>query len=130
MTSVYGAPNLSQHAGVLNSVPSLSMEHIMQQAIWCDHPFIVYELRTEWHAVPGLYIFAGIQDGMWKPLYVGKTDSFRDRLTYHDKWNQAIALGMTHIHASVLHDARARAQLEQQFISMLQPPLNVQHRKF
>ena len=40
---------------------------------WLGQDFNVCEYHGDWNAVPGLYIFAGVDStaGVWRPLYVG-----------------------------------------------------------
>ncbi|MBD2626450.1 GIY-YIG nuclease family protein [Trichormus variabilis] len=90
--------------------------------------FEVFAENTAWNKVPGLYIFAHLQGNMWTALYVGKTINFSSRLPDHDRLDEAIKLGATHIHAVVIPQQRQRDILEQMLIQYLQPPLNDHYR--
>lgn len=101
-------------------------------ADWLDYEFEVNDPDTVafWHAVPGLYIFAGVNlAGEWFPLYIGSTESLAGRLPYHPKWLVAKLFGATHIHARMERLKNTRESLEQKLIQTYQPRLNVQHRR-
>ena len=96
---------------------------------WLDYEFRVYGPDTDWYAVPGLYIFAGLNSaGGWLALYIGSTESLAERLPAHPRWQEAVRLGATHIHARVEQHKETRLALEQELIQACQPRLNVQHR--
>lgn len=94
---------------------------------WGSWEFEIYELNTNWNDVGGVYIFTSELPLLypWEPLYIGKTGSFKDRLTSsHDKWDEAIAKGMDHIHVMVVPLADNRAIIEELLIQRYNPPLN------
>ena len=107
---------------------------------WGGDEFSVhdYNTTTDWPAVSGVYVFAkrgawtglGLGQGNpmdWKSLYVGETESFKNRLdlSNHEKWESAVELGVTHIH--IRHEGMiARKLLEALLIQELKPPLNTQ----
>jgi hypothetical protein len=94
---------------------------------WLSYEFTVYGPNTTWHAVGGVYIFCAVKpQNQWEPLYVGQTDSFADRIPSHEKWNAAVRLGATHVHARMIHLRSARDAVERELIQALHPPLNVQ----
>lgn len=90
--------------------------------------FEAYGRNEGWNDVPGLYIFSYLKGGSWYAVYVGQASSFRERLPNHERLNEAIQKGATHIHATVVREQPRRDALEQMLISHLQPPLNTQHR--
>ena len=92
-------------------------------------PFEVNDLNVAWKDVPGLYIFTYQTSGGWYPLYVGQADSLRDRLLNHERLNEAIQKGATHIHALVVGQQINRDKWERMLIQNLQPPMNTQHRR-
>ena len=97
---------------------------------WLGLEFHVYGPSTNWHAVPGLYVFAGVNSANeWYALYIGKAESLAERLPTHERWLEATQLGATHVHARVEQQAGRRATLEKQLIENYQPRLNVQHRQ-
>lgn len=91
--------------------------------------FDVYDRHQDWDVVAGLYIFSyqGATTS-WHALYVGQTDDFSSRLPSHDRLNEAVQLGATHIHACVVPSQSNRDLWERQLIQNLQPPLNSQNR--
>ncbi|MEO6835576.1 MAG: hypothetical protein ABI231_06680 [Candidatus Tumulicola sp.] len=52
-----------------------------------------------WNDVPGNYIFAKLVNGSWSPVYIGESDSLKNRHTSHDKEACTKRNGATHIHA-------------------------------
>lgn len=92
--------------------------------------FEIYDRNEGWNKVAGLYIFSHLgADGLWQALYVGQTDDFSSRLPSHDRLNEAIRRGATHIHALVVPLAANRDRWEKMLIQNLQPPLNEQLKK-
>ena len=89
----------------------------------------IYDPSTTWNKVAGIYIFA-YRSGPtnWIALYVGQTDDFSSRMPSHDRWDEAVRLGASHIHALVIPLAANRDRLEKMLIQTLQPSMNVQHR--
>jgi hypothetical protein len=91
--------------------------------------FTIYDPNTvTWNAVAGLYIFAYDDGQYWRALYVGKTEDFSARIPSHERFDEAVRRGATHVHAAVIPQAANRDTWEQLLIAQLQPPLNVQHR--
>jgi len=100
---------------------------VQQIANWLSNDFHVYGPGTSWNNVGGIYIFTRLNaQGLWLPLYVGKTESFADRLPNHERWQEAMRRGATHIHAKAVRQAASRDQLERDLIQAYQPPLNDQ----
>ena len=90
--------------------------------------FDVYDRNEGWRNLAGLYIFCCVVNGIWQALYVGQTVSFRDRLPSHERLDEAVKHGATHVHALVLPGKQDRDLGEQMLIKYLQPPLNDQYR--
>jgi hypothetical protein len=91
--------------------------------------FEVHSKDAAWNAVGGIYMMCGVAlNGTWDPKYIGKADSFKDRLCSHDKWDPATILGATHVHALVVPQSAERDRIEKMLIEHFNPPLNVQHR--
>ena len=91
--------------------------------------FTIYDSAVTWNKVAGLYIFAYRTDEVhWTALYVGQAEDFSVRLPSHEKWNSAVRLGATHIHALVVPLAANRDKWEKMLIQHLQPRMNVQYR--
>ena len=90
--------------------------------------FEVYAQNISWNDVPGLYIFSYERIHNWYALYVGKAESFQTRLPNHERLNEAVRMGATHIHAMVVRQRFNRDEWERMLIKNLQPPLNIHHR--
>ncbi len=90
--------------------------------------FDVFGSNDGWRSVGGLYIFAYYDGQHWRPLYIGQTDDFSSRLPLHERLDEAIRLGATHIHTLVVQHAENRDTWERMLIDHLQPRMNVQFR--
>jgi len=91
--------------------------------------FEVLAKNEGWNAVAGLYIFAHqLQNGNWRAIYIGQTDNFSLRMPNHERLNEAIQAGATHIHAKVVGSQQDRDLWESLLIQNLQPQLNQRHR--
>lgn len=86
--------------------------------------FKVYGSSTTWNKVAGLYIFAYQNGQHWYALYVGQTDDFSSRLNSHERWDEAVRKGATHIHALSVPLAANRDRYEKMLIQHLQPRMN------
>ncbi len=112
---------------------------------FCDntgekYTFEVYPRKTEefksWGLlVGGVYMFikrGANQHGPWhKILYIGQTESFKDRVNYnHNKWFSAKRMGFTHIcvlqidNRDWMDRERIRRLIEKRLILVYNPPLN------
>jgi excinuclease UvrABC nuclease subunit len=72
----------------------------------------LYPLRTEFRALPGVYMFTKrAANGNWDVLYVGQTHDLQRRvgsgLSQHHKINKAVGLGATHIGVLIVHGTEA-----------------------
>lgn len=90
--------------------------------------FTICDSNTGWNKVAGLYIFAYLDGQYWRALYVGKADDFSSRLPSHERLDEAVRKGATHIHAVVVPQAANRDNWERMLIQHLQPPMNQQFR--
>jgi excinuclease UvrABC nuclease subunit len=90
--------------------------------------FKVYTQDANWNNVAGLYIFAYHDGQYWRALYVGQADDFSSRLPSHERLEEAVQYGATHIHALAVQQAAKRDQWERMLIQHLQPSMNVQCR--
>ncbi len=94
---------------------------------WLSYDFTVYVPNTTWNDVAGVYIFSGINpQNQWVALYVGQTDSFRNRIPSHEKWSPAVRAGATHVHARAESLEATRLAIERELIQAFQPSLNSQ----
>lgn len=99
------------------------------QVSWGGYEFSVVESpeTAAWNDVPGVYIFAKLDatGRWWQPLYIGETTSFKNRLTtHHERWQDAISSGVTHIHARVVANQYDRIAIERQLIESFAPAMN------
>ena len=93
------------------------------------YAYDVYSISSPWNDVPGNYVFAGQQGGIWQLLYVGQCDSFSERIPSHERWAEAVQRGATHVLAQTNTAGEpARLAQERDIIGRHQPPMNVQHR--
>lgn len=103
---------------------------VVNQVLWLNHPFHICAFSGSWRDVGGIYILSGIcpVNGWWLAYYIGQTDSFRNRIPLHERWNEAVLRGATHVHAMEVPQAAQRALIERALIEAYQPPLNTQLR--
>lgn len=94
---------------------------------WLTYEFNVHIPNVSWNDVAGIYIFTGVnQANQWVPLYIGQASSLADRLANHERWQEAVRLGATHIHARTVSQQATRNLIEQELIQAYQPRLNTQ----
>lgn len=93
---------------------------------WLNYPFFVEFRSSDWHELPGVYVFAKLMngEGELEPLYIGETNNFATRFPSHEKWASAARLGATQIHAMVVSDEECRKQIERELIDYYDPILN------
>lgn len=86
--------------------------------------------QVTWRRAGGVYVFAyQTEPNVWKPLYVGETGNFRERMWDHERWADAVRLGATHVVAIRLPTEEIRLWMELELIREFDPPLNVQGRR-
>jgi excinuclease UvrABC nuclease subunit len=96
---------------------------------WLTYEFDVNQHSANWSAVGGVYIFCYITpQNQWRALYVGQAESLAERIPTHERWQEAVRLGATHVHARAVQAAATRDAIEQELIQAYQPQLNVQLR--
>ncbi len=94
---------------------------------WLTHEFSVHEHGANWNAAAGIYMFCGInQQNQWFPLYIGQASSLAERVPNHERWQEAVRLGATHVHAKAVSQQATRDQIEAALILAYQPRLNDQ----
>ncbi len=99
-----------------------------------SYTFEVYLIGQEFRPVAGVYVLATVvpvTGGVYvKPLYVGETQSFYDRLNAnarnHDGFKRALALGATHVAVRGCNDVRERLAIETDLRHGLNPPCNAE----
>ena len=105
--------------------PQPRVLNMSDKVTWLTHEFSVHQHGDNWNAVPGLYIFTGVnREQKWYPLYVGQAVSLAERIPNHERWQEAQRLGATHVHAMVVKEAAMRDAIEKQLCSSFQPCLN------
>ena len=101
----------------------------MADVNWGGYTFKVCTPEADWKDIGGVYVFAGKNSkGSWVAKYIGKAKSFADRLPGHERWDEAVKLGATHIHARAVSKEADRDKIEGELIKKYQPPLNVQKK--
>ncbi len=91
-----------------------------------EYPYEIYPLETQFPPVPGNYIYSGQNDaGQWVPIYVAQTRDMHQRLEGHEKLQEAMEHGATHIHAHLDSGTQAaRCTEERDIIRHWQPVCN------
>jgi hypothetical protein len=82
-------------------------------------------------AAAGNYAFVQqLQNGNFMPLYFGVAEDLKARVPGHERWDEAIKLGATHIMAHTTPAGEeARLAEERDLIQYWNPPLNTHHRQ-
>lgn len=71
-----------------------------------------------------------LPNGNFAPLYFGIADSLQARIPNHERWNDAIKAGATHVMSHTTPaGAAAREVEERDLIQFWNPALNTQHRR-
>ena len=96
--------------------------------------YAVYEHNFKaWKNVPSNYVFAkrvGFPVEHWEPLYFGATNDAKRRFSEHKadlhymKYEEALLLGMTHIHFHANHSTLGRFPRGRRLNQTVHPPLN------
>ena len=97
-----------------------------------SYNFEPHPVGTQFNPISGVYIFCRkIASGSWEALYVGETQSFKQRLNTgvgsHDGYARASRLGMTHIAALVVAGDAERLRVETDLRHGLNPSANAQN---
>lgn len=79
---------------------------------------------TTWNNEGGIYVFAYWFGGQWRPLYIGQAESIMERFRSHERWQEAVQRGATHVLILQEPSSRNRDLLERALIKELQPPMN------
>ena len=103
----------------------------MAKQIWEGASGQIYEYEIQsfdakWSDVPGNYIFAKQVSNSWQSVYIGETESLKDRITTsHEKYPCTVAKGFTHVHAHGSSSNQAtRRQEETDLLNRFNPPCN------
>ena len=99
-------------------------------AKWLRWRFDVYSYSYDhWPEEPGVYVFARLDSKphttpRWKVLYVGQCRDFSDRLSDHERREEAKRQGMTHVHIRVVNSPSRRDRIECRIWAEFEPPMN------
>ena len=100
---------------------------------WSGLVFNIYSIdQIDLISGSGLYGFVAHRSefpptSSFQLLYVGQSTDIRNRLSTHEKWQAALALGMNEVHVHFEGNFDLLVPLEQNLISFYQPPLNLQN---
>ena len=93
--------------------------------------FEIWFKESEFEDVGGVYIFSKIETSLGGKelirhihLYIGETNSFKERLDNHEKWDDAIEHGAQMILLLPENDADRRKKVEKDLIEEYNPILN------
>jgi len=87
------------------------------------YEYEMYPIGTNWSDVPGNYIFAKeTSPHKWTAVYIGETESFKDRLPHHNELPCISRNGGIHIHIHINRDSRARLEEEADLLATNKTP--------
>ena len=90
-----------------------------------EYLYDIYPIDTNWNDVAGNYIFAKeTSPHKWDAVYIGETESFKNRLPNHNELPCVKRNGGTHLHAHTNQDSKARLDEEADLIATGRPPCN------
>ena len=90
-----------------------------------EYFYDIYPINTDWNDVPGNYIFAKeTTPHNWEAVYIGETESFKDRLPNHNELPCIRRNGGTHTHVRINRDSRARLAEEAELLANHSTPCN------
>jgi hypothetical protein len=90
-----------------------------------NYEYEIYSMNTTWNDVPGNYIFAKeTSPHRWVAVYIGETESFKDRLPNHNELSCIQRNGGTHIHVHVNSNKQARLDEETDLLANSPTPCN------
>ncbi len=93
-----------------------------------EYEYWIDDMNSSFKDEPGNYIFAKeTSPGRWTPIYIGETESLKDRLSNHEKLPCVKRYGGTHIHAHTTPGGeKARKAEEADLLAKWDPPCNKQ----
>lgn len=100
-----------------------------------EYAFSAYSVATNFNPIGGLYIFTHRyfgQDGKiyHRPLYIGQTDNFMERIPSHEKWFCVASNGCNSICALVENNESLRLAIETDLRHGCNTPCNQQGNGF
>lgn len=88
------------------------------------YEYEMHPIGTNWNDVPGNYIFAKVTSpNNWTAVYIGETESFKDRLPNHNELPCIRRNGGTHTHVHINRDSHASIQITLDTYSHVAPGL-------
>lgn len=96
-----------------------------------DFTFVVHSPRLSWPKQAGLYWFCWFdaRTSKFVPVYIGQCEDFNARLCGHERWQEAVAAGATHVLLCPVPLQDDRDRFEAVLIGELQPRLNTLLRR-
>jgi hypothetical protein len=93
-----------------------------------EYPYMVYTFEDALPCLPGNYIYAKqTEGGEWIPLYIAQTRDMHQRLEGHEKMQDAMENGATHVHVHLSTAGQAtRCSEERDLIQRWKPVCNEQ----
>jgi hypothetical protein len=89
------------------------------------YEYDIYSMDTNWNDVAGNYIFAyESSPRKWMSVYMGETESFKDRLPNHNELPCIKRNGGTHVHAHLNTNSQARLDEEADLLAHNKTPCN------
>jgi hypothetical protein len=89
------------------------------------YEYKIFDIDGDWNDVPGNYIFAKeTSPRKWGAVYIGETESFKERIPNHNELPCIRRNGGTHVHAHVNRDSRARLSEEADLCAYHSTPCN------
>lgn len=95
------------------------------------YDFNAYPKLSLWPNSAGIYLFVQPPApgySKWPLFYVGQTESFAQRLPFHERWDEAARRGATHVAICAIPNALQRSQIEELMIKTYGPVLNDMHK--
>ena len=91
-----------------------------------EYKYWIYPLDTNFKDEPGNYIFAKLTSaGQWTPVYIGETQSLRERLPNHEKLPCVSRNRGSHLHVHLTPGGQqARLAEETDLVRKYNPPCN------
>lgn len=96
----------------------------MNRCNWKTHEFEVHGIDAGWNDVGGIYVFAVQGIYGWQAAYIGQASSLKNRLSCHERWDEAYRRGARSVHAMVVPLQLDRDRIERELIAYYQPPMN------
>jgi len=89
------------------------------------YEYEIFPIGTDWNDVSGNYIFARQSSPTrWLSVYIGETESFKNRLPNHNELPCIRRNDGTHIHAHINRDSLARLAEETDLLNNNSSPCN------